>query len=84
MELCSLDPSNKWRGSGSPKMYLRLPREGGCVCSAVWEKSWCICCSVTPRQSDLQWEAWDEYYFFVRESEGATVFESKIAGALPL
>lgn len=56
MELCSLDPSNKWRGSGSPKVSLMFPGEGGCVCSVMWEKSLCICCIVILYLSDLQEE----------------------------
>lgn len=53
------------------KFLLGSPERGVCVCSAMWEKSLCICCIVTSYQSDLQQEVWDEYNFYVRESDGA-------------
>lgn len=60
------------------KFLLGSPERGVCVCSVMWEKSLCICCIVTSYQSDLQQEVWDEYNFYVRESDGAPAFESKI------
>lgn len=53
------------------KFLLGSPERGVCVCSVMWEKSLCICCIVTSYQSDLQQEVWDEYNFYVRESDGA-------------